>query len=77
VGTHPLKLGANTGLWPRLLQHRGNAQAADGNHRGSIFRLIAGAALWARDGVEPPTWGDKSSAPREVRDAERPFETRV
>lgn len=39
-------------------QHRGAAESGGGNHRGSIFRLIVGAALKNRDGLgEPRSWG--------------------
>ena len=47
------------------------------NHRGSIFRLHVGAALLARDGIDLPTWGLRSSASRDVRALERDHERRV
>jgi hypothetical protein len=50
VGTHALKLGSATSLWNRLSQHRGRLASGGGNHRGSIFRLIVGAALIRRTG---------------------------
>ncbi len=71
VGTHALKAGSGTSLWNRLSQHRGQARSGGGNHRGSIFRLIVGAALITRDGHQHPNWGRGSSAPRGVRDGER------
>lgn len=78
VGTHALKSGSGTTLWNRLSQHRGSAGSGGGNHRGSIFRLIVGTALMARDGHDCPTWDDRrSTAPREVRTAEQPFERHV
>ena len=49
VGTHALKPGSNTKLWNRLSQHRGVAKSGGGNHRGSIFRLLVGAALMAHN----------------------------
>ena len=45
VGTHALTTGSRTTLWDRLSQHRGTAKKGGGNHRGSIFRLLVGAAL--------------------------------
>ena len=74
VGTHALKSGSRSTLWGRLSQHRCNAGSGGGNHRGSIFRLIVGAALMERDGCSCPTWGRGSSAPKEVRERERPLE---
>ena len=74
VGTHALKTGSGTKLWTRLSQHRGSTRSGGGNHRGSIFRLIVGAALINRDGHVYPTWGQGSSASREVRDSEQPME---
>ena len=74
VGTHALKAGSGTKLWTRLSQHRGQARSGGGNHRGSIFRLIVGAALIERDGHDYPSWGQGSSAPREVREREQPLE---
>src|SRR5262245_46051162 len=50
VGTYALKLGSGTKLWTRLSQHKGQPSTGGGNHRGSIFRLIVGAALLNRDG---------------------------
>lgn len=68
VGTHALKHGSQTILWKRLSQHRGTSRSGGGNHRGSIFRLIVGTALIARDGHSCPTWDDRrSSAPADVR----------
>ena len=77
VGTHALKASAKTTLWNRLSQHRGNANGSGGNHRGSIFRLITGAALIAKNGYNYPTWGQGNSAPKEVREGERSLEQRV
>jgi hypothetical protein len=77
VGTHALKTGARTKLWTRLSQHRGRAGTGGGNHRGSIFRLIVGAALIAREGRDFPTWGDRGAANPEVRNSERALETEV
>ena len=74
IGTHALKAGAHTTLWSRLSRHRGPASSGGGNHRGSIFRLLIGTALIERDGHRCPSWGKGSSAPREVRELERPLE---
>ena len=56
VGTHALKAGSEKMLWTRLSQHKGQPNSGSGNHRGSIFRLIIGAALIARGGRELSTW---------------------
>ena len=77
VGTHALKAGARATLWNRLSQHRGNADGSGGNHRGSIFRLIVGAALIQRDGWVFPRWGQGNNAPSMVRESERPMERTV
>ena len=77
VGTHALKAGSSTKLWRRLSQHKGQVRSGGGNHRGSIFRLIVGTALIEKDGHDYPSWGQRSSAPREVRMSERPLEQRV
>lgn len=88
VGTHALTERSRTSLWQRLSQHRGTAKTGTGNHRGSIFRLLVGNALMARDGAESPaTWGlgaDPGAAARplglaraDVLDAEAPLERRV
>lgn len=78
VGTHALKAGSGTSLWNRLSQHRGSARSGGGNHRGSIFRLLVGTALIARDGHVCGSWDDRrSSASREVRLAEQGLEREV
>jgi hypothetical protein len=82
VGTHALTARSKTTLWQRLSQHRGNVGGANpggGNHRGSVFRLHVGTALIARDGWDAAahTWGQGSSAPREVRDRELALEREV
>jgi len=73
VGTHALKAGSGTRLWTRLSQHRGK-DSGGGNHRGSIFRLIVGTALIARDGHTVETWGRGNTAPSAVMAAEHEFE---
>ena len=76
VGTHALASGSRTSLWGRLRDHRGGT--AGGKHRGSIFRLLVGAALAARDprlGVD--TWGYGSSAPRGIRSGKTELERLV
>ena len=67
VGTHALKDGSGTKLWTRLSQHKGQLSTGGGNNRGSIFRLIVGAALIARDGYVFPTWGDGNTAKGDIR----------
>lgn len=58
VGTHALIAKSRTSLWNRLSQHRGVQKTGGGNHRGSIFRLIVGAATKCRDRQnEPISWG--------------------
>ena len=78
VGTHALRSGSGAGLWNRLRNHRGTAKTGGGNHRGSIFRRLVGAALAAREpGPGVDTWGCRSSVPREVRAREAALERRV
>jgi hypothetical protein len=77
VGTHALTDTSRTTLWKRLSQHRGRVKSGGGHHRGSIFRLIVGTALIARQNLEFPTWGKGNNAPREVRDAELALECEV
>ena len=77
VGTHALAQGSRTKLWSRLSQHRGQATSGGGNHRGSIFRLIVGTALMARDGSQFPTWGKGSTAPTAIRAEETHLECEV
>ena len=77
VGTHALKTGAKTKLWSRLKQHKGITRSGGGNHHGSIFRLIVGAALMQRDRLDFPSWGKGGTAPREVRKLEQPLERKV
>lgn len=78
IGTHALNHGSGTTVWGRLRGHRGSSRSSGGNHRGSIFRLIVGTALMARDGDVCPTWDDRrANAPTEVRKAEQAMESRV
>jgi hypothetical protein len=77
VGTHALKLGARSTLWGRLSQHRGKADGSGGNHRGSVFRKIIGAAMTNGEGYGYPTWGHGNSAPKAIREGERPLEEEV
>jgi len=77
VGTHALKAGSRSTLRGRLSQHRGQDASGGGNHRGSIFRLIVGAALMESRGIECPSWGSGSSAPRDVRAGEHALEREV
>ncbi|MCY3690484.1 MAG: hypothetical protein OXH30_00575, partial [Chloroflexi bacterium] len=50
-----------------------------GNHRGSVFRKLIGEALIRRDCLTngADTWGRGNTAPRDVRDVERPIEMAV
>ena len=78
IGTHALKAGSKTTLWGRLYQHRGSLNLPGGNHRGSVFRQLIGDALMERSPtLRIATWGQNSSAPRQIRKAERPLEGRV
>jgi hypothetical protein len=77
VGTHTLIAASQTTLWNRLSQHRGQQKTGNGNHRGSIFRLIVGAALINRDKLAFPTWGNGNSAKREVKADEVALERQV
>jgi hypothetical protein len=76
VGTHALKDGSGAKLWTRLSQHRGQSNGS-GNHRGSIFRLIVGAALISRDRLTFPTWGAGNTAKADVRAGEIALERKV
>lgn len=78
VGTHALKPGSKTRLWTRLSQHRGALKSGGGNHRGSIFRLLVGSSLIAREGLSCATWDtQRSNAPSPVRAAEIELERLV
>jgi hypothetical protein len=77
VGTHALKAKSSTKLWGRLSQHRGLLKTGGGNHRGSIFRLIVGAALIKREGFDFPTWGAGSTAKKDVTSRELALERQV
>jgi hypothetical protein len=68
VGTHALTDGSGTSLWGRLSQHRGVARNKGGNHRGSILRLLVGAALQAK--LDVPlvrSWGHKQDLRQAAR----------
>lgn len=77
VGTHALTRGGTTRIWTRLSQHRGTLKTGGGNHRGSIFRSLVGAALIDRDGLDYPMWNIGNTAPVEVRVAEHALECKV
>jgi hypothetical protein len=77
VGTHALTAGSGTKLWTRLSQHKGALKTGGGNHRGSIFRLIVGAALVNREKLDFATWGDGQTADRDVRTGELALERQV
>lgn len=77
VGTHALAVGSGTKLWTRLSQHKGQAKTGGGNHRGSIFRLIVGAALINKLRLSSTTWGVGNSAGKNVREGEVSIERKV
>ena len=78
VGTHAIKAGSGATVWKRLYQHKGVARSGGGNHRGSIFRLVVGTALRARDAIDCDSWDDgRSSAPPAVCERELPLERAV
>lgn len=78
VGTHAVSRGSKSTLWGRLAQHRGLPGGMGGNHRGSVFRLLVGAALAQREpGLGRPAWGAGKSALKGVREEERHLEVRV
>jgi hypothetical protein len=78
VGTHALTSGSFTTLWKRLSQHRGSVSSGGGNHRGSIFRLIVGAALAPREPESAaPSWGRGNSAGPDIRAGELDLERQV
>lgn len=78
VGTHALKAGSGATLWKRIAQHRGPARSGGGNHRGSILRLLVGTALIERDGLDCPTWDNRSgTAQAAVRECEHSLERQV
>lgn len=78
VGTHGLTTGSKSTLRSRLAQHRGNLKSPGGNHRGSIFRLLVGSALIDRQpSLRIESWGQGSTASRDVRDEERELEAIV
>ncbi|HYR44876.1 MAG TPA: hypothetical protein VER98_17725, partial [Terriglobia bacterium] len=69
--------GSGTKLWTRLSQHKGQQSTGGGNHRGSIFRLIVGAALIQQHSYDFPTWGDGNTAKGDVRKGEIALECEV
>lgn len=77
LGTHALTAGSGTTLWTRLSQHKGQAKTGGGNHRGSIFRLIVGAALIKKLEINSSTWGVGNSANRSIREGEVNIERKV
>jgi hypothetical protein len=74
VGTHAVSRGSKATLWKRLRQHLGTRDGG-GNHRGSVFRLLVGAAIKERDAIHNlASWGKRGSASREIRSTEREHE---
>jgi hypothetical protein len=76
VGTHGLTFNSKSTLVQRLKQHRGIIKTGGGNHRGSIFRLLVGAAV-LNGSAGLATWGKNSSADRGVRLGEESLEKKV
>jgi hypothetical protein len=67
VGTHAVTAVSRTTLWNRLSQHRGNVGSKGGNHRGSVFRKLVGAALQAKAATPAvQSWGHKQDARQAV-----------
>ena len=77
VGTHALITDATTKLWTRLSQHKGHASTGGGHHRGSVFRLIVGAALIERNGCDVRSWGNRKAANGVVKHNEFALECEV
>ena len=78
VGTHALAANSRTELWTRLRQHRGSSRSGGGSHRSSVFRLVVGTALIARDGLTCPTWDTRrASASADIRGGEQEVEQEV
>lgn len=76
IGTHGLKPLSKSTLSGRLSQHRGT-RSGSGNHRGSVFRKHVGNALILRNTFSCETWGQGSTAPRDVVLAEQFLEKKV
>jgi hypothetical protein len=73
VGTHAVSSRSRSTLWGRLSQHRGSANRGDGNHRGSIFRLLIGEAIAGRErSFMVSSWGHDVVRP--ISAAERQLE---
>ena len=71
IGTHALKTGSSTALWKRISQHRGTKSSGGGNHRGSVFRKLAGDAIGQKTPeFMPDSWGQGQNAPKAIRDNE-------
>lgn len=86
VGTHGLKAGSRASLWNRLSAHGGTAHG--GNHRGSIFRLLVGAAIKGSGGLDGvDSWGVGRDMPtaahllglaiEQIKASEAPLEKKV
>lgn len=87
IGTHALTRGSRSTLRQRLSQHRGSASGG-GHHRGSIFRLLVGQAMIAKQEAVPcRSWGVKGDLTKaakvlrmdrnELRNTEQPVEEAV
>jgi hypothetical protein len=77
VGTHALRAGEKSELWERLKAHQGVQSSGAGNHRGSVFRDLVGAALASRDpALAVPSWPARP-ADEVARAAENALECRV
>jgi hypothetical protein len=76
IGTHAVSAASKATLWQRLRTHRGSGTTM-GNHRSSVFRLHAGAALLAGKACELSTWGKRQNASQDVRQIEAALEKEV
>jgi len=77
IGTHCVSEGSKTKLWNRLSQHRGT-QSGGGNHRGSVFRRLAGDALSRMyPDLQVASWLDRDAPRSSVKETEHLLECKV
>lgn len=83
IGTHGIIEKSKANLWDRLRAHRGHIKGrflGGGNHRVSVFRKHIGTALIRRfyfGDSNFQTWGEGSSASRQIRAKEHLLEIEV
>jgi hypothetical protein len=78
VGTHAVRTGGKAKLWRRLSAHRGTVKTGGGNHRGSVFRLLVGAALAGADpALAAVSWDNDGEFDEAAIAAEKSLEQRV